>query len=881
MQHVNLLLLAALCFFSTIPTLMRKINSPSIRSINDISVQDGLAPAGRFGFKVLTDISNDHHPYNSNDNLRVRKSLKKYIKDILSDRQLLWNCTREESPFEIVRDDIKIIKPSSRYGSVYFESNSIILHVKGNKEDALLVSAHFDSAIESHGATDDGTAIAAMVAVVHALARKTCHKSLDHSVIFLFNNGEEIDLLGGSAFTLHPLFERVRAFVNLEGSGAAEENHASIFRTNSFPMVSRIVETMPYPHASIIANNVMRFLQSDTDYRVYSNKPGVDIAFYSNRYLYHSSYDNINHTSVLALQRMADNLFSIVITLTDGLFLEIIDVDQDLRSSPFALRLSIPSFVYFDRLGVFGVSWTYFDYQLYLFLIIAGGSLFSLVTILQHPFLDSDVKVFTKKSLIPFIICITFVASSFVCPLLFLFFFSWIKSFADASSSIYGNHELFLLSCYPLCLFSFSFVQILFDKLWIWYKTKWIDSAASSMHQPLLHSDSEEESNEESNDESDEEGDCQTFHYDIYEFVPLSLCAFWTLWSGVALFFSLMGVSIFYVFLDFAIFSYLSLIALQFSGERVKPGFLFGITSLFPFLSLQDIICQLELGIPAIVGEGLSPLVVESLFLVLVSFSCMNCLFWTVKIDRTSSMKLYAAFFLILWIPQLVLSPFSATRPFKYDFREIVDLSPASLSSPSTPNIVLSTTIELQVMRWAGHYISDWYKRMNLNAITLPSSLENIDSFYHSFNGSLSIVNDHNSLLGISITSRTPFSITLSLLGSPGSRSCTVYADGVSFLQVFEGNYLLYGNESRLDQSQTLSVHKRSFDDITEDRISIPLTISRPSTSASLTLHCLHSIREHSPFYQRFLSEKPDWTTNGIGLNDGGAFRYARTFAVK
>ena len=143
-------------------------------------------------------------------------------------------------------------------------------------------------------------------------------------------------------------------------------------------------------------------------------------------------------------------------------------------------------------------------------------------------------------------------------------------------------------------------------------------------------------------------------------------------------------------------------------------------------------------------------------------------------------------------------------------------------------------------------------------------------------------MNDPNSLLGITITNRTPVSITLLLLGSPGSRSCTVYAEGVSFLQVFNGDYLLYGNESRLDQSQTLSVHKRSFDDITEDRISIPITISRPSsTSASLTLHCLHSLREHSPSYQRFLSEKPDWTTNGIGPNDGGAFRYARTFAVK
>jgi Zn-dependent M28 family amino/carboxypeptidase len=128
------------------------------------------------------------------------------------------------------------------------------------KNESLLVSSHFDSGIESFGATDDGIAVGSMISATYSLSRFACNHTIPYSLIMNFNNGEELGLFGGASFTLHPLYSNVKAFINLEGAGVSEKTPSILFRTNSFSLLSLLMDKAPYPQGSVIANNIMRLL---------------------------------------------------------------------------------------------------------------------------------------------------------------------------------------------------------------------------------------------------------------------------------------------------------------------------------------------------------------------------------------------------------------------------------------------------------------------------------------------------------------------------------------------------------------------------------------------------------------------------------------------
>lgn len=208
-----------------------------------------------FGWTVLERITQKPHPYNSNENKLVRKYLVDVLVQIKNDYDNL-KCS-QPNPIQIESNDTLLV----RFGPLYIESDNIVVWFRGEEKDALLVSSHFDSAPISHGATDAGVGIASMVVTIKKLAEFACRETLPNSIVFNFNNGEEDGLLGGRAFTQHPRFNEIKAFINLEGTGASYNLKSALFRTNSFQLVSKALKSSKYPHASVTANNAMRILQ--------------------------------------------------------------------------------------------------------------------------------------------------------------------------------------------------------------------------------------------------------------------------------------------------------------------------------------------------------------------------------------------------------------------------------------------------------------------------------------------------------------------------------------------------------------------------------------------------------------------------------------------
>ena len=85
---------------------------------------------------------------------------------------------------------------------------------------AVLLDAHYDSLATGPGASDNASAVGALLETARAL--KASGRPLTNDVIFLFSDGEEVDLMGAEAFVEeHPWAKDVGLVLNLEARGRA------------------------------------------------------------------------------------------------------------------------------------------------------------------------------------------------------------------------------------------------------------------------------------------------------------------------------------------------------------------------------------------------------------------------------------------------------------------------------------------------------------------------------------------------------------------------------------------------------------------------------------------------------------------------------------
>jgi Zn-dependent M28 family amino/carboxypeptidase len=74
--------------------------------------------------------------------------------------------------------------------NVYTNLTNVLVRLswgEASKKDAILVNSHFDTPVESPGATDDRSCVAMML----ELARAASYHKMDHALILLFNGAEE------------------------------------------------------------------------------------------------------------------------------------------------------------------------------------------------------------------------------------------------------------------------------------------------------------------------------------------------------------------------------------------------------------------------------------------------------------------------------------------------------------------------------------------------------------------------------------------------------------------------------------------------------------------------------------------------------------------
>jgi len=133
---------------------------------------------------------------------------------------------------------------------------------------AVLLNAHYDSTPVGPGAADDGIGVATLLEVAADLK----DRPLKRPVILLFNEGEELGLVGARAFLADPLSRNGDSLINLEARGVrGPVNMFETSRPNAEP-IAIFAAAVKHPIANSLSTDVYRLLPNYTDVNSFSER---------------------------------------------------------------------------------------------------------------------------------------------------------------------------------------------------------------------------------------------------------------------------------------------------------------------------------------------------------------------------------------------------------------------------------------------------------------------------------------------------------------------------------------------------------------------------------------------------------------------------------
>src|SRR5207237_1483264 len=181
---------------------------------------------------------------------------------------------------------------------------------------AVLLNAHYDSTPVGPGAADDGIGVATLLEVAADLK----DRPLRRPVILLFNEGEELGLVGARAFLADPLSRNVDSLINLEARGVrGPVNMFETSRPNSAP-IAVFAAAVKHPIANSLSTDVYRLLPNYTDVNSFSERGWLtlNLAPIGNETRYHSPGDDVAALDRATLQHMGDQTLALALALANG-----------------------------------------------------------------------------------------------------------------------------------------------------------------------------------------------------------------------------------------------------------------------------------------------------------------------------------------------------------------------------------------------------------------------------------------------------------------------------------------------------------------------------------------------------------------------------------
>ncbi|WP_310467010.1 M20/M25/M40 family metallo-hydrolase [Sphingomonas sp.] len=252
----------------------------------------------------LTDLLGDErpHPADTAANDAVRERMLVHLRDM--------------GLTPLVRDAVACNELHKARGLACARVRNVVVTIGPAAGKQLLLSAHYDSTPAGPGAGDAGAGVATLLEVAHLLK----DKPLKRPVTILFNEGEELGLVGARAFLADPLSRDVDSLINLEGRGVT--GPANMFET-SMPngaAVKMFGKAVDVPVANSLATDIYRLMPNYTDVNSFSERgwTTLNFAIIGNETRYHSAGDNLAALDQRSLQHMGDQTLALATALADG-----------------------------------------------------------------------------------------------------------------------------------------------------------------------------------------------------------------------------------------------------------------------------------------------------------------------------------------------------------------------------------------------------------------------------------------------------------------------------------------------------------------------------------------------------------------------------------
>lgn len=192
-----------------------------------------------------------------------------------------------------------------------------VLPGNGEAPGAVLLAAHYDSVPTGPGASDNGTAVAALLETARALRSLP---PLQRDIVFLFSDAEENQLLGARAFQQHPpLAQDTVAVLNFEARGNGGPSIMFESSAGNAGLISLLAEVGRPAVATSLSQEVYQRLPNDTDFtELKADRLGLNFGFIEGLTAYHTRLDDLAHVDPRSLQHQGDTMLALARRLGAG-----------------------------------------------------------------------------------------------------------------------------------------------------------------------------------------------------------------------------------------------------------------------------------------------------------------------------------------------------------------------------------------------------------------------------------------------------------------------------------------------------------------------------------------------------------------------------------
>ena len=239
---------------------------------------------------------------------------------------------------------------------------------------AIMLSAHYDSALGTVGSSDNGAQVGILLEIWRILNERGGLPG-GTELVLAFNGGEETIMQGAHAFTQVSKNRNICAFINLEAAGAGgREVLFQVGPRNLWLARAWAASGRPYHGSSFLgALFSSGIIPAETDFRVFrdfGNMSGFDFAQAGGGYVYHTARDNPSSVDYGTVQRFGEQILRLIISLDCALEKGVSVSDQQDEA------------IFFDFLGshvfVYGMSATAFWLHTSIAeILVVGGLLIS------------------------------------------------------------------------------------------------------------------------------------------------------------------------------------------------------------------------------------------------------------------------------------------------------------------------------------------------------------------------------------------------------------------------------------------------------------------------------------------------------------------------